>query len=513
METSTFLSNDPAVLKQVIQELLEQLQATRRSEELLRHKVDELLRKLFGRKSETVDPNQLLLIDLEALGVPAEAAEPVAVLPEVEPERPRRRPKRRRPSKELPRRRVEHTLPEEERLCPCCEVPMAPMREEIHEQLDYQPSTLEVVEHVRFVYGCSKGCDEKVLTAPKPPQLIEKGLPGPGLLAHVVTCKYADHAPLHRMEGVFRRQGATIPRSTMYGRVAGASDAVEPVVEYLREDVLRSFVLATDDTPVRVQPPRGEGYKGRLWVYHGDEEHPWLVFDYTPTRERAGPERFLAGFQGYLQADAYSGYDQIYAQSDGSILELACWMHCRRYFFEAAQQDPARPCEALALIRQLYKIERDAKGLTPEQRHEQRQERAVPVIEAFEAWTQEQALVTLPKSPMGRALTYTQNQWAALCRYVEDGRLPIDNGRSERALRQVAIGRKNWLFAGSDAGGQRAANLYTLIGTCRFHHLDPFHYLRDLFDRLPTHPASRIAELTPLAWAAEMAERRLAAAS
>lgn len=239
--TATDLPDDPALLKQMIAELIEQLQKSRSHEEQLRRKIDELVRKLFGRKAERVDPNQLSLVDLAALGISTSVeAEESDSRPEP-PAAPRRRPRRRRPPKEFPRRRVEHTLEEAKRLCPCCQVAMEPIREETHEQLDYHPASFEVIEHVRFVYACRQGCDEAVETASKPAQIIEKGLPGPGLLAHVVTSKYADHQPLNRLEGIFARQGVGISRSTMCGWVRAVSDHLSPLFEYLKQDLLRSY--------------------------------------------------------------------------------------------------------------------------------------------------------------------------------------------------------------------------------------------------------------------------------
>jgi transposase len=498
-EENLSLPDDPETLKAMIRELLAQLRDSRRHEEQLEEKIAELLRKLFGRKSEKIDPNQLSLIDLENLGLSASVA-----LPEPPPQPPaapaRKGHGRRRPPKELPRRRIVHEVPEAERLCPCCGEPMQAIREELSDQLDYQPASLVVIEHVRPVYACRKGCAEAPVIAPKPPQPIDKGLPGPGLLAHVVVSKYCDHLPLYRQEGIFRRQGVELARSTLCGWVGEVAATVAPVVDRLKQDLLASKLIATDDTTVPVLDPRQkETAKGRLWVYLGDEQHPAVVFDYTPTHERAGPAAFLDGFAGYLQADAYNGYDGIFAGS--GVVEVGCWMHARRYFFKASQADPARPCEALALIQQLYRVERDAKDMTPARRHALRQERAVPILDALGRWMVQQEAITPPKSPLGEALRYARNQWLALRRYTEDGRLPIDNGRSERTLRQVALGRKNWLFAGSDEGARRAAALYTLIETCKRNRIDPFAYLRDLLERAPACSTDQLAELTPLAWA------------
>ena len=513
METidPTRLPDDPAYLKELLAELLERLAKSREQEKLLQQRLQELVRKLFGRSSEKIHPNQLPLIDLESLQpAPVQAEEPVEEAPPA-PRRRRRGHGRRRLEKDLPRRRKVYELSEAERICPCCQDAMQPIREGVTEQLDYEPASLFVTEHVRLVYGCSHGCDEAIATGKKPPQPIEKGLPGAGLLAHVMVSKYCDHLPLYRQEKILRRHGADVSRKTMCDWVAAVSDRVAPIVEILSEEALKSHVLGTDDTPVPVQGNKeGRTSTGRLRVYIGDEDHPAVAFDYTPTRARDGPERFLENFSGYLQADGYSGYDRIY--QDGSVIEVGCWMHARRYFYKASLAQPARPCEALAWIRRLYLIERDGAKLSPEKRTEIRQERAVPVLEQLAAWREEQALATPPKSPLGEALTYTHNQWAALCRYTEDGRLPIDNGRTERAPRGIAIGRKNWLFAGSDAGGLRAARLYTLIGTCHLLELDPFAYLRDLLGRLPAHPSDRLHELTPAAWMAEQERLEPAAA-
>jgi transposase len=511
-EAAVTLPDDPELLKAMIRELLEQLRHSRRHEEQLEQKVQELLRKLFGRKSEKIDPNQLALIDLASLGLASPA--PLPELPELPPEPTpwRKGHGRRRPPKELPRRRIVTEVPEQERICACCGEPKEIIREEISEQLDYQPASFFINERVRPIYACKRGCEEPPVIAPKPPQPIDKGLPGPGLLAHVAISKYCDHLPLYRQEGIYRRQGIDLARSTMCGWIGAVADLVAPVVEHLKQDLLASDLIGTDDTVVPVLAPGQKvTTKGRLWVYVGDDDHPAVVFDYTPTRERDGPDAFLEGYSGYLQADAYSGYDGIYA--GGQVKEVACWMHARRYFYEASQADPARPCEALALIHQLYRVEKAAKEMTPTQRRDYRQQHAVPILDCFDAWMEQQEAVTPPKSSLGDALRYTRNQWQALRRYTEDGRLPIDNGRSERALRQVALGRKNWLFAGSHEGGRRAAALYTLIESAKRLRLDPYPYLRDLLAQLPACPPEQIGELTPLAWHQRQKAQQLAAAA
>lgn len=500
------LPQDIDIAHQMIRELTEQLRKSRRNEDQLRRSIDDLIRRFYGPKTEKVNENQLLLFagdELQRLGASAPSGDaPDATPPEDDAgAKPRKGAGRKGLPKNLPRRRVVQELPPSERICPCCAEVMQPVREEVSEQLDYRRASLEVVENVRVVYGCARKCDEKLAIAPKQPQPIDKGLPGPGLLAHIVGSKYGDHLPLYRLEKSVGRNGVAIGRSTLCGWIAGAADLVEAMVLYLKAQVLRSFCVATDETGVLVlDRANGRTFKGRIWVFCGDRDHPWLVYDYTPTRARDGPETFLGGYRGILQADGYNGYDGIYAP--GHICELGCWMHGRRYWFNASLVDPAIPMQALAMIRVLYEVERAARGLSPEERYALRQDRAVPVLNRMEEWLQEVAPRIVPKSPTGDALRYTKNQWKALRRYTEDGRLEIDNGRSERALKLVAIGRRNWLFAGSPEGGRRAANLYSLTGSCMLNDIDPEAYLQDLFRELPTMAESQFHEWTPLAWSA-----------
>lgn len=513
MATNDALPADPELLQQLVLELRKQLAKLLREKRGLEHELQKLARQLFGRRSEKIDPNQLTLPELTALldSVGADAVEtvPETPLPKMPKQSRRKRRSRKERFADLPRERVEHPLAEDERNCPCCERPRTVIRYEVSEQIEYRPSVFLVIEHARPVAVCSHGCEEAPVIAPKPPQPIDKGLPGPGLLAHVAVSKFSDHLPLNRLERIFRRQGVSVSRSTMCGWIAEIAARAGPVVEHMREDLLRSKIVATDDTTVPVLDRRANRTKtGRLWVYLGDEDHPCAVFDYTETREGDGPRRFLEGYEGYLQADAYSGYDQIFAS--GKVIEVGCWMHARRYFYEAAQSDPGRPAEALAFIRELFMIERAIKDLSITQRKEQRASRAQPILEAFHTWLEKFTPEALPKSLLGKAVGYSMRQWKALSRYAETGDLPIDNGRSERALRTVAVGRKNWLFAGNDDGARRAATIYSLLATCRLHEIDSFAYMRDLLERLPTHPADDIAVLTPVAWKSEQQSAVLA---
>jgi len=497
------LPDDINVAHEMIRELLEQLNDSRRNQEQLRNRIEQLIRQFYGSKAEKVDPNQMKLFGAEEL----ERFEPsMPELPQEppddnEPRKRRKRGGRRELPKDLPRRRVEHEVPAAERMCPCCKEEMTAFREDITEQLDYVPASLVVVEHVRKLYSCRKGCDEAVVQAPKPHQPIEKGLPGPGLLAYIIGSKFSEHLPLYRQEGILERNGFRVGRSTMCYWIAAIAEMIEPLLVHMKGSVLTSFCVATDETGLLVLDRANKRtYKGRIWVFCGDVDHPWLIYDFTDTRERDGPEAFLGDYEGYLQADAYSGYDGIYRR--GKIVEVACWMHARRYWFNASKVEPTIPMPALAMIRLLYRYERDAKSLSAEDRYAYRQEYAIPVLDRMEEWLEDVGPRILPKSPAGDAIRYTRNQWQALRRYTEDGRLEIDNGRSERGLRLIALGRRNWLFAGSPEGGRRAASLYTLTGTCMLHGIDPETYLRDLFRELPAHPVSRIHEWTPLAWAA-----------
>ena len=313
----------------------------------------------------------------------------------------------------------------------------------------------------------------------------------------------ATHLPLHRQEGIFARSGITLSRRTLCDWVAVVADLVAPIVGEMKRTVLASHVIHSDDTPITVQDRGhpGGSRRGYLWVYEGDEGD--LVYDYTPSRGRAGPLAFLAGYHGYLQADAYAGYDEMF--TTGAVTEVGCWAHARRYVFEAVQTALEPATHLLALIRRLYAIEGEAHAaaLDAPGRHALRVTESRPVLALIEEQIATLTPTVLPKSPFGEALGYLRRQWRALRRYTEDGALAIDNNAAERALRLVAVGRKNWMFAGSDAGGRRAALLYSLVGTCKHLGVDPFAYFRDVIGQVATHPMRRIAELTPRGWQAQ----------
>lgn len=504
------LPDDPAVLKQMIADLLRDLRCERRDREALQRRLDALLRHRAA-VAAAAQPDQPLLFA-------EEAAPPVPPPPApAEPAPPSRRgqcaPHGRRPLPAHLRREVRrHELSAAERACPGCGAERAEIGVDESEQLDYQPAQVFVVVHQRVKYAC-RCCQEHVSVAPKPAAAapIARGLPGPGLLAQVIADKYLDHLPLHRTEQRFARLGCHLPRSTLGDWMAAAAALLTPLWQRLKRHVLLSKVLHTDDTTVRVRDESQSTQRfGRLWDYIGDADHPGVVFDYTPTHARDGPAAFLQDYRGYLQADAYGAYDGIYAGSDGTIIEVACWAHARNKFKDALSSDPERARAALAWVRQLYDVE-DAATLAithaelagaaaAELRRQHRQERAVPLLTSLCQWLTTQRAQVLPKSPIATALGYALNQWTALNRYVSDGDLHIDNNVSERTLKLVGIGRTNWLFVGSDAGGTTAAVLYSFTATCKQLGIDSYAYLRDVLARLPDHPPEQLADLLPHRW-------------
>lgn len=504
------LPDDPATLRQLVRELLAEMGKKDQLIERIQQQLAVLLRARFGQKADRVDPRQLALFlaELNAATPPAKAD------PTPPPAAPKKGHGRQTLPPELPRRRVEYELTLEQRHCPKCGGSCERFGEEVSEQLDYVPASLVVVEHARAKYACRQ-CGETVLTAAAPMQPIEKGLPGPGLLAEVVTNKYADHLPLHRQEAILGRHGLAISRQTLCDWMRASAALLRPLHELMITRVRASRVIHTDDTTVpMLDKKHGKTRTARMWVYLGDRAHPYTVYDYTTSRKRDGPERFLRDFKGYLQADAYAGYDAIYAP--GAVVEVACWAHARRKYVEAETSDPARALTAVAFIRQLYDVEDEAEARIKAQceanagelalaeeeaiRQTLRQERAAPILGKFKQWLDEQVKTLLPKSPIRQAIGYTVSNWEALQRYTEDGALDPDNNAAERAMRPIAIGRKNWLFAGSPRGGETAAVLYSFTQTCKTLEVNVFQYLRDVFSRLNAHPNSRLAELLPDQW-------------
>jgi transposase len=467
---------------------------------------------------------------------------PETPAPQPSPAEPSASPKptnghgRRRIPASVERQQVIHDLPEEEKPCPCCGKMRHVIGRETSEQLDYVPAKVIAIEHVRLKYACPE-CEKKaaeggpqITVAELPLAPIDKGLAAPGLLSYVMVSKYSDHLPLYRLEKILDRHGIQIARSTMCDWAAQCAEVLDPLYRKMIVQVLGSDVIHTDDTPVDVlDRSLDQTRTGRFWTYLGDYYRPSTVFVYTPSRSRDGPMHFLKDWgqdrRVYLQADAFGGYDGIYrGEAGGQVKEVACWAHARRKFYDARNSNAAASTQALAYVRLLYDVEKQAKltaersGLDPvtdtdclrqqlvAERYRLRQEFAVGRLEQFKTWLESQQAAKggpiLPKSPMGQAIGYAMNQWEALCLYTTDGRLNIDNNAAENALRRIAVGRKNWLFCGSDNGGATAAVLFSLIATCERHKVDPFAYLRDVLTRIAGTPVSQLDQLLPHCWQA-----------
>lgn len=474
-----------------------------------------LLRRHLGQTSERVSEAQLKLV-FDSLGAGAQAsscaapdaaaaplATPEAELPEDKPKNSPKGHSRRPLPEHLPRVTVPHPVPEEQRACPVCGAPRVCIGHDRSEVLEFVPASFRVEVHEREKLACRR-CEEGVTTAAPADKVIDKGRPGPGLLAHVVTSKYADHCPLNRLSKVYAREGVHLAVSTLADWVAAVDDSVEPVAERTREIVLTSHLVQADDTGLKVLDDKAPGgsKRGHLWCYVGDAT--WAAFVYTPDWRKEGPQSFLAERRGWLQADAYKGYDDLFTRKGATAIEVGCWAHARRGFVELFQSGEVRAAVLLQKVQRLYAIEAQATagGDDPEARQKRRERDARPVLEEIGRWCAMTYNQEPPKSALAKAIGYIVNQWQALSRFVEDGRLPLDNTRCERALRVVAVGRKNYLFAGSDAGAERAATIYTLIGTCALVGADPLAYFTDVLRKLETRrfPASRIDELLPPNW-------------
>jgi len=501
------LPEDPKILQQMVMDLMAQLDR----EHTERHKIESLLRELMdakrNRKSEQLSDDQLALFaaawearqaEAEAPAKPDDSEEKDATAGASESARQKRTGGRQPLARNLKRERIVHDLADAEKHCAACQQDLRSIGEETSERYEYIPAQLTVIEDVCKKYACA--CTVK--TATKPSQPIEKSTAGASVLAQVIVAKVADHLPLHRQEKIFERHGVDISRQTMCGWLAQCADLLKPLYGSMKEVLFQSKVIGTDDTSVKVLDEKLPFARtGRIWPYYGDPDHPVILYDYTATRERAGPEKFLKGYRGYLQADAYGGYDAFFKDPARGLIEVGCWAHARRYFHKALESDQPHMGPALLLIAQLYRVEKQARPLTAEDRLRLRQLQSQPILDKLRNYLLEIQGEVLPKSPPGRAVRYTLKNWTALTRYCEDGSLEIDNNATERAIRGVAVGRNNWMFFGSDQGGATGAVLRSFVASCQRVGVDPFAWLQDVLSRIADHSISRLSELLPHNWA------------
>jgi transposase len=477
------------------------VQAHEQSVQELRRQLELYRRFVFGPRRERVveAPGQGHLFELDMV-------ESVAALPEPparDPKAPVRSRRSRKPDYDrLTQVRIPHDVPEADKVCANCGQAKARIGEDEARVLEFIPARFELQIHVLPKYACSH-CRDGVVAAEPPPRPVSGCIAGAGVLAQVVVSKFAEHLPLYRLEDISTRYGLYLPRSTLCDWVRHVADLLKPLYELEKNLVLKGPVIWTDDTHVTVLGGDQPGsHKGRFWVYIGPTTIPYDVYDFTEDRKRDGPARFLANYTGYLQADAFSGYDGIYTGSDGKILEVACWAHARRKFYEARSTSPAEASLILQMIWRLYDVEDRVRPLDDDARRAMRQTEAVPILERIREELDRLSSRLLPKSALAQAVAYASNQWRALCRYTEDGWLTIDNNMSERRVRDQAIGRKNWMFLGSDEAGPRAAVLCTIIAGAKRHRIEPWAYLHDVILQLSVDASpDLLAGLLPERWA------------
>jgi transposase len=500
------LPRDPEILQQMLVDLTSQLDKTQR---LLR----QLLAAKSGTRSEQISADQLRLFAQE-LGISSaieekdeggedQKSDPPAATGGSSGEEKKPRGRQALPG-QLKRERIVHDLGEADKHCTACGEGLRHIGEEVSERYEYIPAQMLVIEDACQKYACA--C--KIVTATKPAQPIEKSTASASVLAQVIVSKVADHLPLHRQAKMFRRLGVELSDQTLCGWLRQSAELLEPLYDRAKAFVFRSKVVGTDDTPVKVlDRSLPHTRKGRFWPYVGDREHRAVVYDYTPTRERAGPEKFLTGYRGYLQLDAYPAYDAFFLEPGRGLVEVGCWAHARRHAFQARDTDPARMGAVLAYIAQLYAVEKRARkaGIHGADLRLLRQEAARPITADLHAYLRKIHGELLPKSDAGQAVAYILKNWTALTRYLDDGDLPIDNNRTERSLRGIAVGRNNWTFLGSDRGGKTMAILRSFVSSCELNQVDPFAWFSNVLARIPTHSIQKLDELLPHNCAAQPA--------
>ena len=505
------LPNDIDVLKalllaqqHIVAGLTEQLNTRSVEIEHLKLQIAKLRRMQFGRKSEKLD-HQIEQLELQLEDLQADESEAAREMPAAD-QAPRKKSVRRPLPDHLPRDEKMYPPPGE--ACPACGGGLRPLGEDVAEQLEWIPGSFRVIRHVRPKLSCK--CCDTIVQAPAPSRPIARGLAGPGLLAHVLVAKFADHLPLYRQSVIYAREGVELERALLANWVGAASALLRPLVDAIRRHVLAATKLHADDTPVPVLAPgNGKTKTGRLWTYvrddrpAGDTAPPAVWFAYSPDRKGIHPQTHLAKFEGVLQADAYAGFNALF--DDGTVREAACWAHARRKFHDLhAARPTSLTTEVLRRIAELYVIEADIRGKPPDERRQIRQGRSRPLLDDLERWLRTTLDTLSRKSDTAAAILYALKLWPALLRYCEDGAIEIDNSAAERALRGVAIGRRNYLFAGADSGGERAAAVYSLIGTAKLNGVDPEAWLRHVLANIADHPVNRVDDFLPWNCAAQL---------
>jgi len=455
----------------------------------LRFKLQKALMARFGRRTEKFSPHQLNLFD-EAAPSDEEVTQDIQHADEeiTVASHSRQKSGRKPLPLDLPREQIVHDLSPEEKVCACGHA-LHRIGEDVSEKLEFIPAQVKVIQHVRCKYAC-RACEGAVKMATLPAQPIPKSIASPGLLAHVLVSKYVDHLPLYRQEQLLQRMGIDIPRATLCFWVLKSAEVLRPLRDWLKEDIIIHTYTQADETPVQVlnEPDKPNTSKSYMWVYYGGTaDKKSIVYDYQPTRSGQAAVNFLTNFKGRLQTDGYGGYNPFDSKPD--VIHIGCWAHCRRKFAEIIKvsKTPGKAAMAVNYIRQLYAIEKEAREnyCSFEQRQTLRQQRAGPLLNEFKQWLEETQRQVPPQSHIGKAIAYALNQWSLLIKYIDYGEVEIDTNRLENMIRPFALGRKNWLFMGSDKGAEAGAIIYSLLATCKANLIEPYAYLKYVLDQLP----------------------------